>query len=155
MIYLSLFAVSFLAATILPFSSELTLAGLIATSDYDNLLLLIVASFGNVLGSVVNWALGSYSRNLTTKKWFPFKETQIERSSKWFRKFGKWSLLFAWVPVVGDPLTLVATKVSGSPTTGTQANNNDHLPNFLNHFDDLSICVSLNGNHFFVVRFLE
>ena len=108
MIYLSLFAISFLAATILPFSSELTLAGLIATSDYDNLLLLIVASFGNVLGSVVNWALGSYSRNLTTKKWFPFKETQIERSSKWFRKFGKWSLLFAWVPVLGDPLTLVA-----------------------------------------------
>ncbi|MDB3997537.1 DedA family protein [Candidatus Pelagibacter sp.] len=108
MIYLSLFAISFLAATILPFSSELTLAGLIATSDYDNLLLLIAACFGNVLGSVVNWALGSYSRNLTTKKWFPFKETQIERSSKWFRKFGKWSLLFAWVPVLGDPLTLVA-----------------------------------------------
>ena len=108
MIYLSLFAISFLAATILPFSSELSLAGLIATSDYDNLLLLIAASFGNVLGSVVNWALGSYSRNLTTKKWFPFKETQIERSSKWFRKFGKWSLLFAWVPVLGDPLTLVA-----------------------------------------------
>jgi len=107
-IYLSLFAISFLAATILPFSSELSLAGLIATSDYDNLLLLIVASFGNILGSVLNWALGSYSRNLTTKKWFPFKETQIERSSKWFRKFGKWSLLFAWVPVVGDPLTLVA-----------------------------------------------
>ena len=108
MIYLSLFAISFLAATILPFSSELSLAALIATSDYDNLLLLTVASFGNILGSVVNWALGSYSRNLTTKKWFPFKETQIERSSKWFKKFGKWSLLFAWVPVVGDPLTLVA-----------------------------------------------
>ena len=108
MIYLSLFAISFLAATILPFSSELSLAALIATSDYDNLLLLIVASFGNILGSVLNWALGSYSRNLTTKKWFPFKETQIERSSKWFKKFGKWSLLFAWVPVVGDPLTLVA-----------------------------------------------
>ena len=108
MIYLSLFAISFLAATILPFSSELTLAGLIATSDYDNLLLLVVASFGNVLGSVVNWALGFYSRNLTTKKWFPFKETQIERSSEWFRKFGKWSLLFSWVPIIGDPLTLVA-----------------------------------------------
>jgi membrane protein YqaA with SNARE-associated domain len=107
-IYLSLFGISFLAATILPFSSELSLAALIATSDYDNLLLLTVASFGNILGSLVNWALGSYSRNLTTKKWFPFKETQIERSSKWFGKFGKWSLLFAWVPVVGDPLTLVA-----------------------------------------------
>ena len=108
MIYLSLFVISFLAATILPFSSELTLAGLIATSNYDNLLLLIVASIGNTLGSVVNWALGFYSRNLTTKKWFPFKETQIERSSKWFSKFGKFSLLFAWVPIIGDPLTLVA-----------------------------------------------
>jgi membrane protein YqaA with SNARE-associated domain len=107
-IYLSLFVISFLAATILPFSSELTLAGLIATSNYDNLLLLIVASIGNTLGSVVNWALGFYSRNLTTKKWFPFKETQIERSSKWFSKFGKFSLLFAWVPIIGDPLTLVA-----------------------------------------------
>jgi membrane protein YqaA with SNARE-associated domain len=107
-IYLSLFTISFLAATILPFSSELTLAGLIATSNYDNLLLLIIASLGNVLGSVVNWALGFYSRNFTTKKWFPFKETQMERSSVWFRKFGKWSLLFAWFPIIGDPLTLVA-----------------------------------------------
>ena len=108
MIYLSLFSISFLAATVLPFSSELTLAGLISTSNYDNLLLLVVASFGNVLGSVFNWSLGFYSRNLSTKKWFPFKETQIERSSKWFSKFGKWSLLFAWLPIVGDPLTLVA-----------------------------------------------
>ncbi|MDA7562134.1 DedA family protein [Candidatus Pelagibacter sp.] len=108
MIYLSLFAISFLAATILPFSSELTLAGLIATSNYDNLLLLIFASLGNVLGSIVNWALGFYSRNLTTKKWFPFKDKQIENSSKWFSKTGKWSLLFAWVPIIGDPLTLVA-----------------------------------------------
>ena len=108
MIYLSLFVISFLAATILPFSSELTLAGLIATSNYDNFLLLIVASFGNVLGSVVNWVLGFYSINLTTKKWFPFKDKQIENSSKWFSKFGKWSLLFAWVPFIGDPLTLVA-----------------------------------------------
>ena len=108
MIYLSLFVISFLAATILPFSSELTLAGLIATSNYDNLLLLIFASFGNVLGSIINWTLGFYSRNLTTKKWFPFKDKQIENSSKWFNRLGKWSLLFAWVPVIGDPLTLAA-----------------------------------------------
>ena len=108
MIYLSLFSISFLAATILPLSSELMLAGLIATSNYDNLLLLIVASFGNVLGSIINWILGFYSRNLTIKKWVPFKGKQIENSSRWFNKFGKWSLLFAWVPIIGDPLTLVA-----------------------------------------------
>ena len=108
MIYLSLFIISFLAATILPFSSELTLAGLMATSNYDNSLLLIIASLGNVLGSVVNWILGFYSRNLSKKKWFPFKDEQIESSSKWFKKFGKLSLLFAWVPFIGDPLTLAA-----------------------------------------------
>jgi membrane protein YqaA with SNARE-associated domain len=108
MIYLSLFIISFLAATILPFSSELTLAGLIATSNYDNIFLLIVASLGNILGSVVNWILGFYSRNLSKKKWFPFKDEQIEKSSKWFNKFGRWSLLFAWVPIIGDPLTLAA-----------------------------------------------
>ena len=108
MIYLSLFIISFLAATILPFSSELTLAGLIATSNYDKLLLLIVVSLGNILGSVVNWILGFYSRNLSKKKWFPFKDEQIEKSSIWFNKFGRWSLLFAWVPIIGDPLTLAA-----------------------------------------------
>ena len=108
MIYLSLFIISFLAATILPFSSELTLAGMMATSSYDNLLLLLVASLGNVLGSAVNWILGFYSRKLSKKKWFPFKDEQIENSSKWFNKFGRWSLLFAWVPIIGDPLTLAA-----------------------------------------------
>ena len=108
MIYLSLFGISFLAATILPFSSELSLAGLISTSNFNNLLLLIAASLGNILGSVVNWLIGFYSRNFYSKKWFPFNEMQITRSSKWFEKFGKWSLLFAWVPILGDPLTLVA-----------------------------------------------
>ena len=108
MIYLSLFFISFLAATILPFSSELSLAGLISASNFNNSLLLIAASLGNILGSVVNWLIGFYSRNFTSKKWFPFNETQITRSSKWFEKFGKGSLLFAWVPILGDPLTLVA-----------------------------------------------
>ena len=108
MIYLSLFVISLLAATILPFSSELTLAGLMATANYDNSLLLIIASLGNGLGSVVNWILGFYSRKISKKKWFPFKSEQIEKSSKWFNKFGRWSLLFAWMPIVGDPLTLAA-----------------------------------------------
>ena len=108
MIYLTLFGISFLAATILPFSSELSLAGLISTSNFNNSLLLISASIGNILGSVVNWLIGFYSRNFTSKKWFPFNELQITTSSKWFEKFGKWSLLFAWVPILGDPLTLVA-----------------------------------------------
>ena len=62
-----------------------------------------------MLGSVVNWALGFlFKKSYLQKSGFHFNEAQIERSSKWFIKFGKWSLLFAWVPVVGDPLTLAA-----------------------------------------------
>ena len=108
MIYLTIFTISFLAATILPISSELTLAGLIKTSNYNDLALVSFASLGNVLGSAFNWLLGFYLQNYTNEKWFPFKQSQINKASSWFQKIGIWSLLFAWVPVIGDPLTLVA-----------------------------------------------
>ena len=105
--YLTLFSIAFLAATILPFSSEVILAGLSATSG-EKIPLLVVASFGNVLGSSFNWVLGKYTRNLETKRWFPFSTNQLQKSSFWFTKYGKWSLLFAWLPVIGDPLTFIA-----------------------------------------------
>ena len=106
--YFILFFISFLAATILPLSSELMLASLLTGSNYNGLLLLSSASLGNILGSVFNWLLGYYLLNYVTKKWFPFKQNQIDRASNWFKKFGLWSLLFAWIPIIGDPLTLVA-----------------------------------------------
>ena len=108
MIYINLLVISFLAATILPLSSEITLAGLMAVQSYNNFILLLAASVGNILGSSLNWFLGIYSRKFESKKWFPFNQNQIKRSSKWFLKYGKWSLLFAWLPIVGDPLTFGA-----------------------------------------------
>ena len=108
MIYIYLFVISFLAATILPLSSEITLAGLMTVQSYNNFILLLAASVGNILGSSFNWVLGIYSRKFKSKKWFPFNQNQMKRSSKWFLKYGKWSLLFAWLPIVGDPLTFVA-----------------------------------------------
>jgi membrane protein YqaA with SNARE-associated domain len=108
MAYLSLFTLSFLAATILPLSSELTLVGLLNTNDYNVLALLGSASLGNILGSIFNWLLGFYLLKHMNKKWFPFKQNQINSASNWFQKFGIWSLLFAWVPMIGDPLTLMA-----------------------------------------------
>ena len=108
MIYINLFVISFLAATILPLSSEITLAGLMTVQSYNNFILLLAASVGNILGSSFNWVLGIYSRKFKSKKWFPFNQNQMKRSSKWFLKYGKWSLLFAWLPIVGDPLTFVA-----------------------------------------------
>ena len=106
--YLSLFIVSFLAATILPFSSEAILATYLLSEIYNKFLLIFFASFGNILGSIFNWFLGFYFLKFKNKKWFPFSNTQIDRSSKWFKKYGKWSLLFAWVPIIGDPLTFIA-----------------------------------------------
>ena len=106
--YLSLFTISFLAATILPLSSELMLASMLSIESYNRTLLVIFSSLGNILGSVFNWVLGFYFIKLQNKKWFPFKKKQISKSSLWFEKYGKWSLLFAWVPVIGDPLTFVA-----------------------------------------------
>mgnify|MGYP002178746076 CR=1 FL=1 len=106
--YISLFLISFLAATILPLSSELTLASLLNTDNYKSLILIGAASLRNILGSIFNWLLGVYLLKCINKKWFPFKDKQIEKSSKWFNKFGRWSLLFAWVPIIGDPLTLAA-----------------------------------------------
>ena len=105
--YLTLFSIAFLAATILPFSSEVVLVGLSAASG-EKIPLLVVASFGNVLGSSFNWVLGKYTRNLETKKWFPFSTNQLQKASFWFTKYGKWSLLFAWLPIIGDPLTFIA-----------------------------------------------
>ena len=107
-VYFFLFLFSFLAATILPLSSEISLVSLLKTNSYNSFLLISAASLGNVFGSVFNWFLGFYLFKYLNKKWFPFKQSQIINASKRFNKFGIWSLLFSWVPVVGDPLTLIA-----------------------------------------------
>jgi len=106
--YLTLFFISFFAATVLPVSSEITLFGMLVVGSYSSLLLLIFASLGNILGSCVNWYLGIHFIKFKDMKWFPFSDKQINKSSFWFLKYGYWSLLFAWVPFVGDPLTFAS-----------------------------------------------
>jgi membrane protein YqaA with SNARE-associated domain len=108
MTYSFLFFISFLAATIFPLSSELTLVGLLHSDIYNPYLLISIASAGNILGSIFNWLLGFYLLKHANKKWFPFKQNHINDASKRFSKYGLWSLLFAWVPVIGDPLTFIA-----------------------------------------------
>ena len=106
--YLSLLLVSFLAATIFPLSSELTLASLLNTNNYSSIILVGAASLGNILGSIFNWLLGFYLIKHVNKKWLPINDNQINAAVDRFNKFGVWSLLFAWVPVIGDPLTFIA-----------------------------------------------
>ena len=105
--YLGMFLSALLAATILPFSSELVLSALYS-SGLSWILLLIAASFGNVLGSVVNYVLGfKFGREIATQK-LRVSEAAFTRASSTFTKWGKWSLFLCWVPIIGDPITLVA-----------------------------------------------
>jgi len=108
LIYLSLFTLSFLVATIIPFGSEAYLASLIILNKYNIFLLLFSASLGNILGSVFNWVCGYHSGYFIKKKWFPIKEKKIEKASLFFSKYGKWSLLLGWFPFIGDPITFIA-----------------------------------------------
>jgi len=106
--YAGLFAGSFLAATVFPFQSEAILVGLLLGGDLPWTVLLAVATAGNVLGSVVNWGLGRFFLHFRDRRWFPVKPDSYARVERWFARWGVWSLLFAWLPVVGDPLTVVA-----------------------------------------------
>ena len=108
MIYISLFTVAFMVATIVPFGSEMYFATLLSLNQYNNIFLLIAASIGNVLGSVFNWVCGYYINYFIKKPWFPIKQDNIAKGTKIFNKYGKWSLLLSWVPFIGDPITFVA-----------------------------------------------
>lgn len=105
--YLLLFASSFLAATILPFYSEVVLFALLR-NGHDPAWLIFVATVGNTLGAVVNWLLGRYLLHFRERRWFYFSEKQIERAQSWFQRYGFWTLLLAWLPIGGDALTLIA-----------------------------------------------
>jgi membrane protein YqaA with SNARE-associated domain len=106
--YAGLFAAALAAATILPLQSEAALVGLLLTGRFPVALLLLVATAGNVLGSVVNWWLGRQVARFQHRRWFPASPAALARAQRWYRRFGRWSLLLSWLPLVGDPLTLVA-----------------------------------------------
>jgi membrane protein YqaA with SNARE-associated domain len=84
------------------------LAGLYAFDRGNALALWLTASVGNTLGSFVNWLLGRFCLHWQDRRWFPIKPDRLERAQVWFSRYGIWSLLFAWLPVVGDPLTFAA-----------------------------------------------
>lgn len=104
---LALAVSAFTSATILPGTSEALLLALAAVPAAPYWLLLTVASVANVAGSCVNWLLGRFAASLRGTRWLPEGE-MLARAERWFGRWGKWSLLLSWVPVVGDPLTVVA-----------------------------------------------
>jgi membrane protein YqaA with SNARE-associated domain len=105
---IGLFWAAFLSATILPGSSEAALLALVALGSSSLAMLITVATIGNTLGSVVNWVLGLYVERWRNHPRFPVKPADYAKYQDWYQKWGVWSLLLAWVPVIGDPLTVMA-----------------------------------------------
>ena len=105
---LLLFLSAFGAATLLPLQSEAVLLGLLVQNKQHAVLLIAVASLGNILGSCVNWYLGLKIEHYKNKKWFPVSADKMLKAQKTYQKYGYWSLLLSWVPIIGDPITLIA-----------------------------------------------
>lgn len=107
-VYAGLFLAALAAATVLPMQSEAALVGLLLLDAQPAWLLITVASIGNILGSAINWLLGRFIEHYRDRRWFPVKEAALKKAENWYRRYGKWSLLLSWAPVIGDPLTLAA-----------------------------------------------
>ena len=106
--YLGLAGTAFLSATVFPFQSEVVLAGMLLAEHYQIWLLVLAASIGNILGSCVNWFLGRFITRFQGRRWLPVTRKQVTKAEGLHRCYGRWSLLLSWVPIIGDPLTIVA-----------------------------------------------
>lgn len=103
-----LFASAFLAGSILPAQSEIVLAALLLAAKQPAWLLVAVATAGNVGGAVLNYGLGRSADRFRHRRWFPLSAAGWERSTEWFNRFGVWSLLLSWMPIIGDGFTVLA-----------------------------------------------
>lgn len=103
----TLFLSAFLSATLLPGSSEALLVLRLSDAG-DPVTLLLSASAGNLLGSLFTYALGRAGNHALHRRWLGISATDVERAERWFTRWGLPSLLLAWLPVVGDPLCLLA-----------------------------------------------
>lgn len=106
--YPGLFLSALGSATLLPLQSEALLLALLLSADYSTSGLLLVATCGNVLGAQLNWLLGRYLEHFRERRWFPLSPARLEQARDWYGRYGHWSLLLSWVPLIGDPLTLMA-----------------------------------------------
>lgn len=105
--YIGLFIAAFLAATILPLSSEVVLSALLL-SELSPFTLIAIATIGNVLGVLTNYALGYWASQKAIKQWLRMSDSDFTNAQQRFEKYGMLSLCFAWVPIIGDPLTVIA-----------------------------------------------
>jgi membrane protein YqaA with SNARE-associated domain len=108
LLYLGLFATSVAAGSFLPLPSEAAFVALLISSDLALWGLLMTATMGNVAGSAINWLLGLGATRFVGRRWFPVSGEGLDRARNWYHRYGRWSLLMSWVPIIGDPLTVAA-----------------------------------------------
>ncbi len=105
--YLGLFLVSFLAATLVPLGSEIFVA-VMAVSGYDPWFVFAVATSGNTLGSITNYYVGKLGTNFLLSRYIKVDSQKRQKAEKMYQKWGSPILSLAWIPIIGDPLTVVA-----------------------------------------------
>lgn len=106
MVYLTLFISALVSATLIPFGSEALLIYDIK-EGYNLYLLLLFATLGNSLGSIINYFLGLKGEEFLVRKRL-LNEKRVLSTKKYFDKYGAWCILFSWVPIIGDPITFIA-----------------------------------------------
>ena len=107
-VYAGLFLAALAAGSALPVPSEAAFAGVVLTTTDPLWIAIMVATTGNVVGSFINWLIGRGVETLKHKRWFPASERQLDKAKVWYHRYGRWSLLLSFVPIIGDPLTIVA-----------------------------------------------
>lgn len=103
-----LFIAAVVAASLLPLQSEAILLALLIDASYPAWLVIVVASVGNVFGACINWYLGGKIEHYKDKKWFPVSEKNMLKAQKIYQKYGFYCLFLSWMPIIGDPITLIA-----------------------------------------------
>ncbi len=103
----TLFFSALISSTLFPGGSEALLLYKLKEGA-DATALVLIATIGNVLGSLITYGMGRLGNEAIHKKWLRMDEAKVARAEQWFGKYGTPSLLLAWLPIVGDPLCLVA-----------------------------------------------
>jgi membrane protein YqaA with SNARE-associated domain len=103
----SLFVSALISSTLFPGGSEALLLYKLNEGG-DAMTLVLIATIGNVLGSLITYGMGRLGNEAVHKRWLRMDEAKVARAETWFARYGTPSLLLAWLPVVGDPLCLVA-----------------------------------------------